>query len=103
MSEKIHIQYVGFHPTASVREYTFCVLPSSIETGARREFTLTIANEAFLSHRARYQDGPDICFSKLQSELGGEPQRPLTMRFGVSDQDLENYREAHSPKSARRR
>ena len=36
------------------REYSF----QAREAGAEREFTLSIANEAFLSHLARCQDGP---------------------------------------------
>ena len=103
MSEKIQIQYVGFHPGGAVREYTFRVLASSKEPGESREFILTISNDAFLSRRARYQDGPDICFAKLHSELVEEALHPVTMRSSVSDQDLENYREAHSSKNARKR
>jgi len=37
-----------------VREYTFNVR----EAGSEREFTLSIENAAFVSHRARYQDAP---------------------------------------------
>jgi hypothetical protein len=47
------------------RQYTF----SARESGAPRQFTLTIANEAFVSHRARFQDGPGICVLRLHIEL----------------------------------
>jgi hypothetical protein len=57
MSNGVVVQYVGFEPKALVREYTFSVRGS----GEEREFHLNIPNEAFISHRARYQDAPGIC------------------------------------------
>lgn len=95
----IHIQYLGFEPKASFRKYTFCVREVSCEP---REFTLTIPNEAFVSHRARYQDAPDICFLKLQHELAFHANRPPTTHFSITDAELETYRDSHAPKSARR-
>jgi hypothetical protein len=65
MSSKVLVQYVGFEAQPMVREYTFSVR----ELGEPREFTLTIANEAFISHRARFQDGPSICALRLYTEL----------------------------------
>ncbi len=99
MSQTIYIQYLGFAPKLRVREYTFQV-KEAFEGPC--EYTLTIPNEAFLSHRARYQDAPDICFLKLQRELAASANHPLKTHFSVSDAELDAYREAHSPKSARR-
>ncbi len=95
----IHIQYIGFEPQTLVRLYSFRVLEASNEP---RKFTLSIANEAFLSHRARYQDAPDICFLKLSHELAVHDNRPPESHFAISDAELEIYREAHAPKSLRR-
>jgi len=64
MNSKIIVKYMGFKPTSLAREYTFQVS----EDGADREFTLNISNDAFVSHRARYQDAPAICSERLQLE-----------------------------------
>jgi len=80
VSDKIFIQYVGFAPKPLVREYTFNVLAS----GERREYTLTILNEAFSTRRARYQDGPDICTLRLRRELVEGENHPVQTHFRVS-------------------
>jgi len=98
VSDDIIVQYVGFEAKALVREYTFSVREASNEP---REFTLTIANEAFDSHRARYQDAPDICSHKLHQELTIHANHPPKMHFRISDAELENYRDTHTHKSAR--
>ena len=98
MSHYINIQYVGFEAKALVREYTFSVREATNEL---REFKLTIANEAFVSHRARYQDAPDICFLKLQRELTAFANHPPKTHFRITDAELDDYRGAHAPKSAR--
>lgn len=91
-----HLEYRGFKAQKATREYAVRVRNAGTDD---RDFTLIIANEAFLAHRVRYQDAPEICFLKLQRELtaceeGGEPSR----RMKVTDADLEEYRVAHSPK-----
>lgn len=95
-----HVEYVGFTSRESAREYTLRVKQAA---GDSQDFKLLIPNEAFLSHRVRYQDGPEICFLKLQRELiacpGGLPQAKLS----VTDADLEEYRAAHTAKPQSRR
>jgi len=68
MSDSPIIQYVGFKVTSLVREYTFSVREA---TGAR-EFILNIANEAFISRRARYQDAPAICALRTECRAGSQ-------------------------------
>jgi hypothetical protein len=97
MSGNILVQYVGFQAKALVREYTFSVR----EAGELREFTLTIANEAFDSHRIRYQDAPDVCSLKLHGELAANANHPSKTHYRITDAELDQYRESHSPKSAR--
>lgn len=97
MNEKLLIQYQGFEPKPLVRQYSFKVL----EAGETREFTLTIANEAFLSHRVRYQDAPDICTLRLRRELAEGQTHPTKTHFRVSETDLDDYRAAHLTKQAR--
>lgn len=91
MSNNILVQYVGFEAKPLVREYTFSVR----EAGEQREFTLTIANEAFDSHRARYQDAPGICSSKLRRELASHDNRPPKNHFRITDMELQDYQDAH--------
>jgi hypothetical protein len=98
MSEKVNVQYVGFESQALVREYSFLVRQASSET---REFALTIVNEAFSSHRVRYQDGPDICSLKLHRELTTYANHPPQTHYRISELELDEYRGSHAPKSAR--
>ena len=90
-----HVEYVGFRATVTRREYTLRVR----QGGDPEEFTLVISNDAFLAHRARYQDAPEICYLKLQRELAASPGSRPARLLSVTDQDLEEYRVAHAPKS----
>ncbi len=99
MSDNIVVQFVRFEAKALVREYTFTVRETMNEP---REFTLTIANEAFVSHRARYQDAPDICSLKLRRELATDANQHSKTHFRVSDAELDEYRTAHTHKPLRK-
>ena len=99
MSDNVIVQFVRFEAKALVREYTFTVRETATEP---REFTLTIANEAFVSHRARYQDAPDICSAKLRRELAADAHHPTKTQFRISDADLDDYRIAHTHKPVRK-
>jgi hypothetical protein len=90
------VQYLGFRAKPSVREYAFTVR----EAGVEREFTLHIANEAFVSHRARYQDAPAICSLRLNAELAAHSNHPPESQFSITGSELDNFRQAHSPKIA---
>ncbi|MBI1749720.1 MAG: hypothetical protein HY234_03010 [Acidobacteria bacterium] len=98
MSDTIIVQYLGFEVQASVRMYKFLVRETATEP---REFTLAIANEAFDSHRARFQDAPDICSLKLRHELAESSNHPPKSQFNVSDAELDVYSSAHWKKSQR--
>lgn len=92
------VQYVGFQVKPLVREYTFAVLQTAAEP---LHYTLTIANEAFVSHRVRYQDAPDICSLKLHRELDAHANHPPTTSFCVTDTELAVYQDARTPKANR--
>jgi len=92
------VQYVGFESKPSVREYTFTVKDAGSE---RREFTFSIENEAFASHRVRYQDAPSICSLKLHAELAAFANHPSETCYRVTGAELDSFREAHSPKPVR--
>ncbi len=98
MSSGIIVQYVGFQAMPLSREYTFHVRGA----GEDREFTLKIANEAFVSHRARYQDAPGICAERLQAELAAHSNHPLETQYVITGAELDSYRESRSPKAGQK-
>jgi hypothetical protein len=98
VSSTLLVQYVGFTPKRSFREYKFQVREAQ---DAPRDFILSIANAAFVAHQVRYQDAPDLCSLKLQRELAANANHPAETRFEISNADLETYRVAHTRKSTR--
>jgi len=98
MSSGVLVQYIGFEPKLLVREYKFNVR----EAGEEREFRLNITNEAFISHRARYQDGPGICAVRLYAELTASSNHPPETHFEITGAELDCYRETHLPKTGRK-
>ncbi len=63
-----------------------------------REFVFSILTQALLEGRVRYQDGASICYQKLQKALEEETaERPLPRQATLSDQELNEYREMHTP------
>jgi hypothetical protein len=98
MSDPAIVQYLGFDAKALVRTYIFNVR----EAGAEREFTLNIANQSFVSHRARYQDAPAICAVRLQAELAAHANHPLETHYVITGAELDNHRGSRLPKNGRR-
>lgn len=96
-TSSIIVQYIGFQVKPLTREYTFNVRGA----GEDREFTLNIANEAFVSHRASYQDAPGICSQRLQAELAAHSNHPLETQYAISSAELDTYRESRSPKGVK--
>jgi hypothetical protein len=99
MSDSILMQYMGFESKDQGREYTFQVRCSTEDL---REFTLTIPDAAFNTHRVRYQDAPDVCSLKLRRELMAKLNHPSRTNFAISDAELEDYKSAHTSKSPKR-
>ena len=97
MTENVNVQYVGFEAKTLVREYSFLVRQASSET---REFSITIVNEAFTSHRVSYQDAPNICSLKLRRELVVFSNDPPQTHYRISEAELTEYRESHATKPA---
>ena len=96
MSDSVVLQYVGFESKGAVREYAFTLRGTS---GESSEYFVTIANDAFVAHRVRYQDGPDICSLRLHREFTTQTDHPPSTCFSVTDAELADYKEAHTPKS----
>ena len=96
MKDQIIVQYLGFEVRGVVREYEFAVREVG---GAPLQYFLTIENDAFTSHRARYQDAPEICSLRLHRELDAHANHPLTTQFCVTDAELASYNDSHRPKT----
>ena len=96
MSDRVVVQYVGFESKGAVREYAFTVRGTD---GAFSEYFVTIANDAFVAHRVRYQDAPEICSLRLHREFAAGSDHPPSTRLSVTDAELADYKEAHTPKS----
>jgi hypothetical protein len=95
MTARLHITYLGFVAGPGMREYAFVVKDGGEKP---REFRLSIANEAFLSHRVRYQDAPDICSRRLQAEIAGPAGLDASAYYTITEAELEAYRVSHAPK-----
>jgi cold-inducible RNA-binding protein len=93
MNKEIVMQFVGFTSKALVREYTFWVRETSLEP---REFTVTIANEAFSEHRLSFQDAPDVCSLKLRRELINGANLLPESHFHLTNAELDDYRASHT-------
>ena len=94
----INVQYVGFTSKPMVREYSFMVRESPIDS---QEITFTILNEAFTSRRLSFQNGPDICSLKLHRALADLANNPLKMHYRISETELNAYHDSHAPKAAK--
>lgn len=95
-----HVEYLAFTAGAATREYHL-----RVRRGTEfHDFTVAIPNEAFLSGLVRYQDAPDICFLKLQREIAAREDESLPAQaLSMTDQELEEYKIAHTPKNPGRR
>jgi hypothetical protein len=95
VSDAVVLQYLGFETKGAIREYTFALRGTG---GASSEYFVTIANEAFVAHRVRYQDAPEICSLRLHREFATQTDPPSSTRFCVTDAELADYQDAHAPK-----
>jgi hypothetical protein len=92
MSKEISMQFVGFESKATTREYSFIVREASVEP---REFTITIAHEAFSERRVRFQDAPDVCSLRLRFELTKSANHPPESHFHITNAELDDYYRQH--------
>ena len=90
------LPYVGFQRKGAIREYAFTLRRTECPSS---EYFVTIANDAFVAHRVRYQDAPDPCSLRLHWEFATRTDHPPSTRFSVTDAELADYKEAHTPKS----
>jgi len=87
----IRVEYLDFQDVPGYREYRLAVYGPETPV----EFRFRIASDAF-GARIRLQDGPDLCYRKLQRmAASGETMSPDVVT--IDDDELGNYREAHTP------
>jgi len=93
------VRYIGCQTTANGREYTLCAT-GGLEP---RMFVLLIPGEAFVSHAVRFQDGPDLCFRRLQLELSADPDLLPGAGLVLTAAELLDYRQGRTQPSHERR
>jgi len=95
------VEYLGFKSLETTREYNLRV---HLGTTVVQEVTIVIESAAFVGKLVRYQDGPELCFHKLQRALAAVPEaEPMPARLMVTAADLADYAAAHAPKPGHRR
>lgn len=95
-----HIEYIGFVTQGEQREYTLRLRRAG---AIDHDFVLAVPLEAFLTRRLRFQDGPDICFRKMQRALAESPETVPPAFERITEAELEEYRLATAPKAPTRR
>jgi hypothetical protein len=91
----VYIQYVGFEVAASSRVYAFHVINAP---DAARDFSVTVQSQAFRPDGLKIQDGPCICFERLDRELRG-PASLVECHLMIGERDIKEYLEQHHAQS----
>ena len=83
VTPRLVVEYVGFSNAGERREYRLQVREGPV----MHHYTVNIPLAAFARRLARLQDGPDICYMKMQQEmLACGLEFPATLT--VSDEEL---------------
>ena len=86
------LQYTGFAIVPGGREYSFSV-PG--HTAPTRSFALVIKDAAFRPGLLKYQEGPGVCYAKLQAALAAEDADcPLCPRQQVTESEAAEFKAA---------
>ncbi|HTU34277.1 MAG TPA: hypothetical protein VMF66_10785 [Candidatus Acidoferrum sp.] len=89
MSDGVSMAYKGFTSTTQGRQYAFHVRFSAEDS---RDYTVTIPSEAFSSRLVSYQDGPNVCSSRLKRELTANPGVPTGTAFLIGQNELDDHK-----------
>jgi hypothetical protein len=90
-SASTRIEYLGCQSATDYREYRLAF--HTPETAAEVRFR--IATAAFAARRLLLQDGPDVCYQRLQQMLAaGETPSP---EITIEEVELAAYKQAHTP------
>jgi hypothetical protein len=91
----MYIQYTGFKVAINSRTYNFHVLDAAREP---REFTVRIHSDTNLWAALKVQDGPGICFERLEQELGRETAAACAeLNLHIREDDIREFLARHSP------
>jgi ActR/RegA family two-component response regulator len=91
----MYIQYTGFKATLNARVYSFHVLDPG---RGQRDFTVEIQSDTNHWASLKLQDGPGICFERLERELAREtPAADAELSLQISDADIHDYLKHHYP------
>lgn len=93
------VRYLGFRTTADGREYLLRVT-DELEP---RLFVLLITHESFAAREARFQDAPDLCYTKLQRDLVADPGLLPGRRLVLTAEEILEYRDAGERRSPGRK
>jgi hypothetical protein len=93
------IRYMGFECTSAGRAYRLRV----DGVGDPRLVTVTIANAAFETRKARFQDAPELCFARLQRELASNVDLPDGLALVITAAEIDEYRDAQLRRSPDRK
>ena len=98
---KILIQYTGFIVSPISRTYNFHVIDAP---GESRQFTVQVPSESFRLTPLKFQDGPAICFERLQHEIDVETQElHAEAALNISGSDIQDYLDRHHPRKLRKK
>ena len=100
MSVSITMEYIGFKSSTGGREYRFHVRFSPQDS---RDYTVTISSEAFRSRRVSYQDGPNICSSRLRRELTANLDLPTGTSFLIDEKEMDDHTRTHTSETSKDR
>ena len=85
-------EYVGFTVNETARVYTLRVGQAD---GGFRNYSVSITNRGFTKNRIGFQDGPAICFLKLESELRAKGDKRTSTKMQITDAELAEFRDSH--------
>ena len=91
----MYIQYRGFKATINARVYSYHVLDPGRE---QRDFTVEIQSDTNHWASLKLQDGPGICFERLERELAqAASAADAKLSLQISDVDIRDYLKRHYP------
>jgi ActR/RegA family two-component response regulator len=91
----MYIQYTGFNAAMNGRIYNFQVLDPARE---QRAFTVKIQSDTNHLASLKLQDGPGICFERVEQELGRETAASRAdLNLDITELDIRGYMKRHYP------
>ncbi len=96
---RLSVEYVGFKTVGDHRQYTLRARTAE----SSRDFSVNIPNALFVAGRAKFQDGPELAYQKLQREMAAHDNEPAHATFTVTDAVFVAFTYAHRPPGRPRR